>query len=110
MKGTLHWVSCSSNISVEIREYERLFDDPEPGSFSAEDMQKALNNDSMKIFKGFAEKELEKAAVLESFQFQRKGYYVKDKDSTDSNHVFNKIVSLRDNWKKLKKQRCEREV
>lgn len=100
VKGTLHWVSCSSNISVEIREYDRLFDDPEPGSFSEEDMQKALNKESMKIFKGFAEKELAKAAVLESFQFQRKGYYVKDKDSTDSNPVFNKIVSLRDNWKK----------
>ena len=100
VKGTLHWVSCSSNISVEIREYDRLFDDPEPGSFSAEDMQKALNKESMKIFKGYAEKELAKAAILESFQFQRKGYYVKDKDSTESNHVFNKIVSLRDNWKK----------
>ena len=99
VKGTLHWVSSSSNIPVEIREYDRLFEHPSPGDFSAEDITQAINKDSIKIYQGFGEKELSKASVSESFQFQRKGYYIKDIDSTKDRHVFNKTVSLRDNWK-----------
>ena len=99
VKGTLHWVSCASNTSVEIREYDRLFEHPSPGDFSVEDLSKAINNDSITVFRGFGEKELSKSKVSESFQFQRKGYYIKDIDSTSEKHVFNKTVSLRDNWK-----------
>jgi len=102
VKGTLHWVSCESNIPVEIREYDRLFEHPSPGDFSTEDIPSAINKNSINVFYGFAEKELSKAAVSESFQFQRKGYYIKDADSTKDKHVFNKTVSLRDNWKKKK--------
>ena len=100
VKGTLHWVSCASNTPVEIREYDRLFEHPSPGDFSVEDLSKAINNDSITVFHGFGEKELSKSNVSESFQFQRKGYYIKDIDSTSEKHVFNKTVSLRDNWKK----------
>ena len=100
VKGTLHWVSCASNTPVEIREYDRLFEHPSPGDFSVEDISKAINNDSITVFHGFGEKELSKSNVSESFQFQRKGYYIKDIDSTSEKHVFNKTVSLRDNWKK----------
>ena len=100
VKGTLHWVSCASNTPVEIREYDRLFEHPSPGDFSVEDLSKAINNDSITVFHGFGEKELSKSKVSESFQFQRKGYYIKDIDSTSEKHVFNKTVSLRDNWKK----------
>ncbi len=99
VKGTLHWVSCASNTPVEIREYDRLFEHPSPGDFSVEDLSKAINNDSITVFHGFGEKELSKSTVSESFQFQRKGYYIKDIDSTLEKHVFNKTVSLRDNWK-----------
>jgi len=100
VKGTLHWVSCSSNISVEIREYDRLFEHPSPGDFSEEDLAKAINKESIRVFNGYGEKELSKSSVYDSFQFQRKGYYIKDADSKTGKHVFNKTVSLRDNWKK----------
>ena len=100
VKGTLHWVSCVSNIPVEIREYDRLFEHPSPGDFSTEDIASAINKNSINVFNGFGEKELSKASVSESFQFQRKGYYIKDTDSTKDKHIFNKTVSLRDNWKK----------
>ena len=99
VKGTLHWVSCESNTQVEIREYDRLFEHPSPGDFSNEDIPSAINKNSIKVFNGFGEKELSKASVSESFQFQRKGYYIKDIDSTKDKHIFNKTVSLRDNWK-----------
>ena len=100
VKGTLHWVCCSSNIPVEIREYDRLFEHPSPGDFSEEDLAIAINKESIKVFNGYGEQELSKASVSESFQFQRKGYYIKDADSKTGKHVFNKTVSLRDNWKK----------
>ena len=100
VKGTLHWVSCDSNVPVEIREYDRLFEHPSPGDFSSDDLESAINKDSIKIFNGFGEQELSNSDVMDSFQFQRKGYYIKDTDSTQDKHVFNKTVSLRDNWKK----------
>jgi len=100
VKGTLHWVCCGSNTPVEIREYDRLFEHPSPGDFSEEDLAQAINKDSIKVFNGYGEKELSKSSVSESFQFQRKGYYIKDTDSKKDKHVFNKTVSLRDNWKK----------
>ena len=100
VKGTLHWVCCSSNTPVEIREYDRLFEHPSPGDFSEEDLAQAINKDSIKVFNGYGEKELSKSSISESFQFQRKGYYIKDTDSKKDKHVFNKTVSLRDNWKK----------
>ena len=100
VKGTLHWVCCSSNIPVEIREYDRLFEHPSPGDFSEEDLAIAINKESIKVFNGYAEQELSKASISESFQFQRKGYYIKDADSKTGKHIFNKTVSLRDNWKK----------
>ena len=100
VKGTLHWVSCDSNVPVEIREYDRLFEHPSPGDFSSDDLESAINKDSIKIFNGFGEQELSSSAVMDSFQFQRKGYYIKDTDSTQDKHIFNKTVSLRDNWKK----------
>ena len=100
VKGTLHWVSCDSNVPVEIREYDRLFEHPSPGDFSYDDLESAINKESIKIFNGFGEQELSNSAVMDSFQFQRKGYYIKDTDSTQDKHIFNKTVSLRDNWKK----------
>ena len=100
VKGTLHWVSCESGVPVEIREYDRLFEHPSPGDFSSDDLESAINNDSIKIFNGFGEQELSNSDVMDSFQFQRKGYYIKDSDSTQDKHIFNKTVSLRDNWKK----------
>jgi len=37
---------------------------------------------------------------LDSFQFQRIGYFNVDKDSTPDHLVFNRTVSLKDSWKK----------
>ena len=40
------------------------------------------------------------AAIENSFQFERLGYFCVDKDSSPGNLVFNKAVSLRDTWGK----------
>ena len=98
VKGTLHWVSKTHATPVEIREYDRLFMVPDPGA--EDDFIKDLNPNSLKTKKGFAEPSLASPKINERFQFQRKGYFVVDKDSTKDAVVFNKTVALRDTWKK----------
>ena len=67
-------------------------------------LKKGINPNSATVRNGCAELEIGKAKEGDSFQFQRKGYYIVDKDSTDKQLVFNKTVSLRDNWKKINKK------
>ena len=103
VKGTLHWVSSTKNIQITIREYDRLFEHPSPGQFSPEEFYKILNPNSMSVSTARAELEMSNAKTGKSFQFQRKGYYIMDKASSTQNMIFNKTVSLRDNWKKRAK-------
>ena len=103
VKGTLHWVSSEKNTKVTIREYDRLFAHPSPGQFPTDQLHSILNKDSMSVHAGYAELALSKSKPGDSFQFQRKGYYIADKDSSEELLVFNKTVSLRDNWKNKQK-------
>ena len=99
VKATLHWVSQPHSVSVEIREYDRLFNHPSPGDFDTSELHKILNEKSVKHYNGFGEKILEESSVGDTFQFQRKGYYVSDVTSNKNGLVFNKTVGLRDNYK-----------
>ena len=99
VKATLHWVSQPHSVSVEIREYDRLFNHPSPGDFDTSELHKILNEKSVNHYNGFGEKVLEESSVGDTFQFQRKGYYVSDLTSNKNGLVFNKTVGLRDNYK-----------
>ena len=99
VKGTLHWVSKNHAVPVEIREYDRLFMTPVPGGEDG-DFLKDLNPKSLNITAGYAEPSLARATPGQRYQFQRKGYFVVDSESTEEKTIFNKTVSLRDNWKK----------
>ena len=102
VKGTLHWVSKNQAIPVEVREYDRLFLHPSPSAAKTdEELAQMLNPNSKKITKAFAEPSLKSSKSGDRFQFQRKGYFVVDKDTSPNNIVFNKTVGLRDNWKSL---------
>ena len=102
VKGTLHWVSKNQAIPVEVREYDRLFLHPSPSAAKTdEELAQMLNPNSKKITKAFAEPSLKSSRSGDRFQFQRKGYFVVDKDTSHNNIVFNKTVGLRDNWKSL---------
>ncbi len=98
VKGTLHWVSQRHGVPVEIRDYDRLFLTPVPGEETG-DFLKDINPNSLTKKHGFAEPSLASAKPGSAFQFQRKGYYVVDKDSPLDKIVFNKTVGLRDTWK-----------
>ncbi|MED5363592.1 MAG: glutamine--tRNA ligase, partial [Bacteroidota bacterium] len=103
VKGTLHWVSQNHAQQVLIRNYDRLFSDPNPGGHKDKPFTSFLNSNSLNEQQAFIEPNIEDAVAGKSYQFQRKGYYVVDTDSTHDQIVFNKTVGLRDNWSKNKK-------
>lgn len=99
VKGTLHWVSAKHAIPAEIRLFERLFTEEQPDANKEVDFIELVNPENMKVVQGFAEPALADAKVEEPLQFQRIGYFTKDKDSTDEKIVFNRTVTLRDSYK-----------
>ena len=104
VKGVIHWVSATDCIDVEVRLYDRLFNEADPVAISKiGDLNEQLNPDSLKIIEHCkAEKSLANATVGQQFQFEREGYFCVDsKHSTKDNLVFNRTVTLRDTWAKI---------
>ncbi len=104
VKGTIHWVSAKHAKTAEIRLYERLFRVEDPGN-DLEDFTELINPESVQVIpKALIEPDLENAEQGRGYQFIRKGYFVLDKESTDSSPVFNRTVTLKDAWaKEIKK-------
>jgi len=102
VKGTLHWVSALHGIPAEVRLYDRLFLNPDPeasGDFVAD-----INSESKKILTNcLVEPGLIDASPGDKFQFERLGYFCVDPDSSPDKLVFNRTVSLRDTWAKIRK-------
>jgi glutaminyl-tRNA synthetase len=99
VKGTLHWVSAEHAVPVEIRLYDRLFS-VENVSTEEGDFKDYINPESLEIITGYAEPALADTQAGDSFQFLRKGYFATDTESTAAKPVFNRTVTLRDNWAK----------
>ena len=99
VKGTIHWVSAQHAIPIEVRNYEKLFTVEQPDAEKDVDFLNFINPESVNIIQGFAEPSLKDVAVGEPLQFQRIGYFTKDQDSTDTNFVFNRTVTLKDSYK-----------
>jgi glutaminyl-tRNA synthetase len=104
VKGTLHWVSANQAMDAEIRMYDRLFINEFPDEVEDEtkDFKINLNPDSLKVITGKIEPGVKDAKPLDKFQFQRLGYFCVDTDSTSEKLVFNRTVTLKDAWTKLK--------
>lgn len=99
VKGTLHWVSAKHALPIEIRTYERLFTTEQPDAEKDVDFIQFINPQSLNVTHGFAEPSLKDATLDDHFQFQRIGYYMKDRDSSDETLVFNRTVTLKDGYK-----------
>jgi glutaminyl-tRNA synthetase len=99
VKGTLHWVSISHGVPVEVRLYDRLFKVENVADAEGE-FKDHLNPNSLVVQTVYAEPELLSATVNERYQFLRKGYFCIDTDSTKDKLVFNRTVALRDMWAK----------
>ena len=103
VKGTLHWVSVKTAVSVEIKEYDRLFKVEDPTDEDG-DFKDYINPDSLKIISdAVAEPELARAKFDDRYQFLRKGYFTLDKDSSPSQMIFNRTVTLKESWKAVVK-------
>lgn len=104
VKGTLHWVSAEYSKTAEVRLYDRLFNVENPSEEKDVDFRELLNPDSLKVINDCRIEPYlaENAKPGDRFQFQRTGYFCVDPDSTDGHLVFNRTVSLKDSWEKLK--------
>ena len=100
VKGTLHWVTQKESAEVTVNSYDRLFKEELPGKNTNQDFLADINPDSLTVNTAYAEPSILESTIGQNFQFQRKGYFVMDKNSKADNPVFNKTVSLRDSWKK----------
>ena len=102
-KGTLHWVSATENLPVEVRLYDRLFAVEDPTSEEG-DFKDYLNPNSLQTVTGYAELALGDTTPGEKFQFLRLGYFATDTDSTADKIVINRTSTLRDNYAKSAKK------
>jgi glutaminyl-tRNA synthetase len=102
-KGTLHWVSAPHAISCEIRHYDRLFTVDNPLADDEVDYLEYYNKDSLvTVDSAMMEPSLQEANPGDRFQFLRKGYFCVDEESSDGKMVFNRTITLRDTWAKIK--------
>ncbi len=100
VKGTIHWVSCEHAKEVDVRLVDRLFTEPDMGSIPEDkNFKDYLNPESMVVTTALAEPALLDDNSGIAVQFERVGYFFKDKDSTDQKPVFNKTVGLKDTFK-----------
>ncbi|HVP11388.1 MAG TPA: glutamine--tRNA ligase/YqeY domain fusion protein [Phycisphaerae bacterium] len=130
VKSTLHWVSASHALPVEVRLYDHLFTKPDPDDVSddairaaggdigeskapalqdaaaaAGDWKSNLNPASEEIVKPcWLERSVTNAAPGTRYQFERHGYFCVDKDSRPGALVFNRTVTLKDTWAKIEKK------
>ena len=106
VKGTIHWVSANHALNAHVRLYDYLFTFPEPDSEKDKDFKELLNPDSLRVLDECkVEPSLKDAGHGFICQFERKGYFVVDPDSSEERMVFNRAVSLRDSWAKISTQK-----
>ncbi len=105
VKATLHWVSADHAIGAEVRLYDHLFTRPDPDSAKdGTDFKAFINPDSLKKLTDCRlEPGLANAAPGSRYQFERLGYFCVDTvDSCESALIFNRTVTLKDEWAKIR--------
>jgi glutaminyl-tRNA synthetase len=103
VKGVIHWLSCAYALAAEIRLYDRLFTVPEPDADREVDFCTYLNPDSLVTVQGWVEACVKDAAPEARYQFERLGYFCTDRrDHRPANLVFNRTVTLKDSWAKVR--------
>jgi glutaminyl-tRNA synthetase len=100
-------VSAAHAVPAEVRIYDRLFTEANPGA--ADDIDAILNPNSLEVVDAMLESSLEGSQPGNFWQFERLGYFCTDAvDHTPEKPVINRIVTLRDSWAKLEKAALKR--
>lgn len=109
VKSTLHWVCAKNAIDAEVRIYEHLFTKENPDEAEeGQDFTAFLNPDSLKVLSNCkVEPYLKDAKALSRWQFERLGYFCVDSDSKENKLVFNRTVTLRDEWAKIQQNKSK---
>ena len=104
VKATLHWVSAEHALKAEARLYNHLFTVEEPDKDPDKEFTEFLNPESLVVVDPiYVEPSMKSAKPGERYQFERLAYFAVDPDSTDEKLVFNRTVTLRDQWSKIQK-------
>jgi len=105
VKATIHWVSAHHALEAEVRLYDHLLLVRDPSDIEEHrDFTELVNPNSLEIlYPCYVEPGLKDMKPGYRCQFERLGYFCIDPDSNRDRLVFNRIVTLRDEWAKLQK-------
>jgi len=105
VKGAVHWVAAGPALAAEFRLYDRLFKVPFPDAGEGSFLDH-YNPDSLKVLQGYVEPSVATGDPETRYQFERLGYFWRDPElDRGEKPVFNRIITLKDNWKKPKEQK-----
>ncbi len=104
VKVTIHWLSAQHALPAELHLINRLYTLEDPMSAPDGDFKSCINPDSMEILQGYVEPSLADKSAGYRCQFERMGYYCIDTDSKPEHLIFNRTVTMRDDWAQIQKQ------
>ncbi|MFI5230793.1 MAG: glutamine--tRNA ligase/YqeY domain fusion protein, partial [Gemmatimonadales bacterium] len=105
VQGTIHWVAAPTAVDCELRLYDKLFTIPDPDDVEeGRDFSSVVNPESLVVVHGA---KIEPSVAQDEpgtrYQFERTGYFISDPvDSRAGALVFNRTVTLRDTWAKVR--------
>jgi glutaminyl-tRNA synthetase len=105
VQGTIHWVSAAHALDCEVRLYDRLFTVPDPDDApDGQDFRSSLNPASLVVVPGAKiEPGIANDPPGSRYQFERTGFFIGDPVASGPGRlVFNRTVTLRDSWEKIK--------
>ncbi|MFO7889133.1 MAG: glutamine--tRNA ligase/YqeY domain fusion protein [bacterium] len=111
VKATLHWVSAAHALTAEVRLYKNLFTVPDPAETKpGKDWKDFINPESLTVLSSCQVEPFMKGSQPgKRVQFERKGYFYIDPDSSQDKLVFNRTVTLRDTWARIQKKRSKKQ-
>ena len=106
VQGTIHWVSAAQAIDCDLNLYDKLFTIPDPDAVEeGQDFLSVVNPESLVVIDGAKiEPSVGGDPVGSRYQFERTGYFVSDPVSQSGRLTFNRTVTLRDSWAKIKEK------
>ena len=104
VKITIHWLSAKHALPAELRIFDRLFLQENPMDAPDADFTSVLNPDSLQTLQAFVEPSLKDVKPGYRCQFERVAYFCADTDSTPEKLIFNRTVTMRDDWLQLQKK------
>jgi len=105
VQGTIHWVSAVHALDCELRLYDKLFTVANPDDLpEGQELTDVLNPNSLIVVPGAKiEPSVAGDPTGTRYQFERTGYFMSDPNENRSDRlVFNRTVTLRDTWAKIK--------